>query len=79
MAIVAESESYPQWNDEVKAVYALARYDDGRPSQRRVHTVIQGRKCAKNRGGFIFRYRLRQSRVGAAMTMDPLRRWCLVR
>ncbi len=31
MAIVADFDSYPQWNDEVKAVYALARYDAGRP------------------------------------------------
>ena len=35
MAIVADFESYPQWNDEVKAVYTLARDDDGRPGQRR--------------------------------------------
>lgn len=27
MAIVADFDSCPQWNDEVKAVYALARYD----------------------------------------------------
>jgi hypothetical protein len=42
MAIVADFESYPQWNDEVKAVYAMARYDDGRPGRRRLDTVIQG-------------------------------------
>ncbi|MCI4673875.1 SRPBCC family protein [Candidatus Mycolicibacterium alkanivorans] len=40
--IVADFEAYPQWNDEVKAVYILARYDDGRPSQLRIDTVIQG-------------------------------------
>ncbi|MEI7517941.1 MAG: SRPBCC family protein, partial [Mycobacteriaceae bacterium] len=40
--IVADFESYPQWNDEVKAVYILARYNDGRPSQLRVDTEIQG-------------------------------------
>ena len=40
--IVADFESYPEWNDEVKAVYILARYDDGRPSQLRIDTVIQG-------------------------------------
>jgi hypothetical protein len=46
MAIVADFESYPQWNDKVKAVYALARYDDGRPSQRRLDTVVQGMEGA---------------------------------
>ncbi|MGY4708225.1 SRPBCC family protein [Mycolicibacterium sp. CBM1] len=40
--IVADFEAYPQWNDEVKAVYILARYDDGRPSQLRLDMVIQG-------------------------------------
>jgi hypothetical protein len=24
-------ESYPQWNDEVRVVYAMTRHDDGRP------------------------------------------------
>lgn len=42
LSIVADFESYPQWNDEVKAVYVLARYHDGRPSQLRVDTSIQG-------------------------------------
>ena len=42
MAIVADFDSCPQWNDEVKAVYALARYDAGRPGQRRLDTVIRG-------------------------------------
>jgi ribosome-associated toxin RatA of RatAB toxin-antitoxin module len=40
--IVADFESYPQWNDEVTAVYILARYNDGRPSQLRIDTEIQG-------------------------------------
>lgn len=40
LAIVADFEAYPQWNDEVKAVYILARYDDGRPSQLRLDTVV---------------------------------------
>lgn len=40
LAIVADFEAYPQWNDEVKAVYILAHYDDGRPSQLRLDTVI---------------------------------------
>jgi len=42
LGIVADFEVYPEWNDEVKAVYILARYDDGRPSQLRVDTVVQG-------------------------------------
>ena len=41
MAIVADFDSCPQWNDEVKAVYVLARHDAGRPSQLRLDTVIQ--------------------------------------
>jgi uncharacterized membrane protein len=44
MAIVADFEAYPQWNEEVKAVYILARYDDGRPSQLRIDTEIQGQQ-----------------------------------
>lgn len=40
LAIVADFEAYPQWNEEVKAVYILARYDDGRPSQLRLDTVV---------------------------------------
>ena len=42
MAIVADFESYPQWNNEVKAVYVLARYDDGRPS----HSTAPGSPSA---------------------------------
>lgn len=42
MAIVADFESYPLWNDEVKAVYVLAHYDDGRPSQLRLDLLVQG-------------------------------------
>jgi ribosome-associated toxin RatA of RatAB toxin-antitoxin module len=42
MAIVADFESYPQWNDEIKGLWVLARYDDGRPSQLRLDTVVQG-------------------------------------
>lgn len=42
LAIVADFEAYPQWNDEAKAVHILARYPDGRPSQLRIDTVIQG-------------------------------------
>ena len=48
LGIVADFESYPLWNDEVKAVYVLARYNDGRPSQLRIDTEIQG-----NAGTFI--------------------------
>ena len=42
LRIVADFESYPQWNNEVRAVYILARYHDGRPSQLRIYTEIQG-------------------------------------
>lgn len=42
LAIVADFESYPDWNDEVKGAWVLARYDDGRPSQLRIDTEIQG-------------------------------------
>lgn len=42
MSIVADFEAYPQWNDEVKGCWILARYDDGRPSQLRLDTSIQG-------------------------------------
>ncbi|MGI9125774.1 MAG: SRPBCC family protein, partial [Mycobacterium sp.] len=42
LAIVADFETYPEWNEEVKAVYILARYNDGRPSQLRIDTEIQG-------------------------------------
>ena len=40
LGIVADFESFPQWNDEVKAVYILARYHDGRPSQLRIDTGL---------------------------------------
>jgi ribosome-associated toxin RatA of RatAB toxin-antitoxin module len=42
LRIVADFETYPEWNTEVKAVYVLARYDDGRPSQLRLDMEIQG-------------------------------------
>jgi ribosome-associated toxin RatA of RatAB toxin-antitoxin module len=42
MAIVADFESYPQWNEEVKGVWVLARYDDGRPSQLRLDAAVSG-------------------------------------
>jgi ribosome-associated toxin RatA of RatAB toxin-antitoxin module len=48
LAIVADFEAYPQWNDEVEGCWILARYDDGRPSQLRLDTSIQG-----NRGTYI--------------------------
>jgi len=44
LGIVADFEAYPHWNDEVKAVYILARYNDGRPSQLRIDTEIQGQQ-----------------------------------
>ena len=42
MAIVADFERYPQWNDSIKGLWVLARYDDGRPSQLRLDTEVQG-------------------------------------
>jgi ribosome-associated toxin RatA of RatAB toxin-antitoxin module len=42
LRIVADFEAYPDWNPEAKAVYVLARYDDGRPSQLRLDMEIQG-------------------------------------
>ncbi|HEU4360436.1 MAG TPA: SRPBCC family protein [Mycobacterium sp.] len=42
MAIVADFESYPQWNPEIKGLWVLARYDDGRPSQLRLDASVSG-------------------------------------
>ena len=42
LAIVADFEAYPQWNEPIKGVWVLARYDDGRPSQLRLDTEISG-------------------------------------
>jgi ribosome-associated toxin RatA of RatAB toxin-antitoxin module len=42
MGIVADFESYPSWNEEIKGCWVLARYDDGRPSQLRLDVVVQG-------------------------------------
>jgi ribosome-associated toxin RatA of RatAB toxin-antitoxin module len=42
MAIVADFEKYPEWNHEVKGLWILARYDDGRPSQLRLDAKVQG-------------------------------------
>lgn len=42
MGIVADFEAYPQWNEEVKGIWVLARYDDGRPSQLRLDASFSG-------------------------------------
>ncbi|UNB53033.1 SRPBCC family protein [Mycolicibacterium sp. YH-1] len=42
MAIVADFEAYPEWNEEIKGCWILARYEDGRPSQLRLDTSVQG-------------------------------------
>ena len=42
MAIVADFEAYPQWNEGIKGAWVLARYDDGRPSQLRLDTEVNG-------------------------------------
>src|SRR5271156_281377 len=41
LAIVADFESYPQWNQEIKGLWVLARYDDGRPSQLRLDAAYE--------------------------------------
>jgi ribosome-associated toxin RatA of RatAB toxin-antitoxin module len=42
MGIVADFESYPKWNNEIKGLWVLARYDDGRPSQLRLDAAYEG-------------------------------------
>lgn len=42
MAIVGDIERYPEWNEGVNGAWVLARYDDGRPSQVRLDTGVQG-------------------------------------
>ena len=42
MRIVQDFEAYPQWNEEIKGCWVLARYPDGRPSQLRLDVVVQG-------------------------------------
>lgn len=42
MAIVADFEAYPQWHNEIKGLWILARYDDGRPSQLRLDADLNG-------------------------------------
>ncbi len=42
MAVVEDFEAYPQWNEGVKGVWVLARYDEGRPSQLRLDTDFMG-------------------------------------
>jgi ribosome-associated toxin RatA of RatAB toxin-antitoxin module len=42
MAIVADFEAYPEWNEEIKGLWVLARYDDSRPSQLRLDASLNG-------------------------------------
>jgi hypothetical protein len=42
LGIVRDFEAYPQWNQEIRGCWILHRYDDGRPSQLRLDTSIQG-------------------------------------
>jgi ribosome-associated toxin RatA of RatAB toxin-antitoxin module len=42
LSIVADFERYPEWNEEVQGCWILHRYEDGRPSQLRLDTLIQG-------------------------------------
>ena len=41
LAIIADFESYPQWNKEIKGLWVLSRYDDGRPSQLRLDAAYE--------------------------------------
>ena len=41
LSIVADFEKYPEWNDGVKGLWVLARYDDGRPSQLRLDAKFE--------------------------------------
>ncbi|MFV0495164.1 SRPBCC family protein [Mycobacterium sp.] len=42
MGIVSDIERYPEWNEGVQGAWILARYDDGRPSQVRLDTSVNG-------------------------------------
>ncbi|HTY31971.1 SRPBCC family protein [Mycobacterium sp.] len=42
LGIVADFERYPEWNEGIKGLWVLARYDDGRPSQVRLDADYQG-------------------------------------
>ncbi|MHA7651132.1 SRPBCC family protein [Mycobacterium sp. ML4] len=42
MGIVSDIERYPEWNEGIKGAWILARYDDGRPSQVRLDTNVNG-------------------------------------
>ena len=42
MTIVADFQAYPQWNEGIKGVWVIARYDDGRPSQLRLDIDFHG-------------------------------------
>ena len=45
LGIVGDFEAYPQWNEEIRGCWILHRYDDGRPSQLRLDTSIQGNEA----------------------------------
>ena len=53
LAIVADFESYPEWNDGVKGLWVLARYDDGRPSQLRLDAEVRGHRGQPDPGGLL--------------------------
>lgn len=42
MGIVSDIERYPEWNEGVQGAWVLARYDDGRASQVRLDTNVNG-------------------------------------
>ena len=61
MAIVADFEAYPEWNEEIKGCWVLARYEDGRPSQLRLDTVVQGHGGTYIHGGVLPERRTRST------------------
>lgn len=42
IGIVSDIERYPEWNEGIKGAWILARYDDGRASQVRLDTNVNG-------------------------------------
>lgn len=68
MAIVADFERYPEWNEEINGCWILARYDDGRPSQLRLDTTVMG-----NEGTYIQAvYYPADNQIQTVMQQGPL-------
>jgi ribosome-associated toxin RatA of RatAB toxin-antitoxin module len=68
MAIVADFERYPEWNEEINGCWILARYDDGRPSQLRLDTTVMG-----NQGTYIQAvYYPAENQIQTVMQQGPM-------